>query len=647
MLNSFRRFVRSRAGAVVAFIVLGLIALAFAATDITGLTPGGGGVARDDVAEVGDRGVGAAELRQAVQTDVQALRARQPTLDIQQYLTLGGLDRTLDRLVSGLVISIFGEENGLAVSKRSVDGVIAGAPIFQNDITRQFDQTAYENYLAANRLTDAQVREDIRRSLIGQRLFGRLEQASFVPEQVALPYAAMLLERRQGQIGFIPASAAPSGPAPTPAEIQAFYNRNRQRYTVPERRVIRYATVTPAQVAAQARPTDAEVAQAYSSDRARYGPTERRTITQVIVADQRGAAALAARVRGGASVAEAARAAGLEPTTQNAVERAAYAGVAGQAAAQAAFSAPEGGVIGPVRGSLGFVVARVDDVSQAPGRTLEQVRPEIVAALTERKTAEALANAQQAVDDALNDNATFDEIVADRRLQPVTTRPLLASGVDPEAPAQPDPALAPIVQAAFGVETDDPPQLVAVGQDGAFALVDVGQVVPAAPRPIAAIREQVARDLQADRARQATRRIASQVVAAAGRGGTLAQALSASGVSVPAPRPVDITRAQVAANARGAEPAQVLLFSMAPGTAKLLQAPDDSGYFVVKLDRSIPGDARGNAQLVRDVRADLGRQVGREYSEQLARAARNAVGVQIDQDAVGRVRSDLQGNSGQ
>ncbi|PAX09349.1 peptidylprolyl isomerase [Sphingomonas lenta] len=646
MLNSFRRFVRSRAGAVVAFVVLGLIALAFAATDITGLTPGGGGVARNDVAEVGGQGIGAAELRQVAQSEVEAVRTRQPTFDVQQYLAAGGLDQTLERLIGSLALFRFGEEQGMAVSKRSIDGEIASIPALRGP-TGQFDQTLYESLLRERGLTDAQIRQDIARDLMARRLLAPTQGASQVSQQLALPYAALLLERRQGQIGFIPNSAAPAGPAPTPAEVQAFYQRNIPRYTVPERRVVRYAVVTPGQVAARAQPTDAEIQQAYNADRARYAPTERRTITQVVVADQAGANALAARVRGGTSVADAARAAGLAATTQEELDRNAYVGIAGQAAAQAAFSAQEGAVIGPVRGPIGFIVARVDDVVQVPGRTLEQVRSEIVAALTQRKTADALAETQQAIDDALNDNATFDEIVTDRRLQPTTTPPLLASGINPEAPAQPDPALGPVVQTAFQVEADDPPQLVPTGADGGFALVDVGQVVPAAPRPLAQIRDQVARDLVADRARQATRRIAAQVVAAAGRGGTLAQALSASGVNVPAPRPVDVTRAQVAARARGAEPGQVLLFSMAPGTAKLLQAPDGSGYYVVKLDRSVPGDARANAGLVRDVRADLGRQIGREYAEQFVRAARAAVGVEIDRDAVTRVRSDLAGNNAQ
>src|SRR3546814_12695861 len=56
--------------------------------------------------------------------------------------------------------------------------------------------------------------------------------------QVALPYAALLLEKRQGHVGFVPATAVAAGKAPTDAEIATFYSHETARYTVPERREI-------------------------------------------------------------------------------------------------------------------------------------------------------------------------------------------------------------------------------------------------------------------------------------------------------------------------------------------------------------------------------------------------------------------------
>jgi peptidyl-prolyl cis-trans isomerase D len=642
MLSFFRRIINSRAGVVVTFVVLAVIAIAFAASDITGLSSGTTSIGGGSVARVDGDKIGPAELRQAAEGEVEALRREQPGLDMAGFVAAGGLDNALERMLTGLALDRFGASQGMVVSKRSVDGEIASIPGLQGP-TGRFDQALYERLVAERRLTDAQVRRDIAREIMARWLTAPQVGASQVPAQLALPYASLLLEKRSGSVALIPAATMPAGAPPTVAEIATFYSRNRARYTVPERRVVRYAAVSPAQVAAQATPSAEDVARAFAADRARYAPSERRTIAQVIVADRAGADALAAKVRGGQSVADAARAAGLEASTQREVDRAAYTASAGKAAADAAFGGAKGAVVGPVRGTLGFVVARIEAVEQVPGRTLDQVRPEIVAALTKQKTAEALDRLRSGVEEALADDATFDEVVADRKLAATTTKPLLASGVDPDAPtARPDPTLLPMLQAAFGSEEGDRPQVVPLGTDGGFAVVALGRVVPAAPRPIDQIRAQLVRDLVGERQRAAARKVADQVAAKAGRGGPgLAAALSAAGVRGPAPRPVSFARAQLVANPRAVPPALVMMALMTPGTAKVVEAPDRSGWTVVRLDRIDAGDARRNAGVVEATRADMGRVVGREFVEQLARAARKAVNARIDADAVAAVRRQL------
>ena len=226
----------------------------------------------------------------------------------------------------------------------------------------------------------------------------------------------------------------PAGPAPSDADVQTFYTRNIQRYTLPERRVVRYAVVNPAAVAAQSVPSDAEIARYYQSNQSRYAATQKRDVTQVIVADQAGANALAAKAKGGTSLADAARAAGLEASVQKGVDKAAYATQSSAAVADAVFGAAQGAVVGPVRGTLGFVVAKVDAITQVPGKTLAQARPEIVAELTKQKQAAALGEMRNAIEDSLSGNATFDEVVADRKLKAETTPAVTAQAPRPRHP---------------------------------------------------------------------------------------------------------------------------------------------------------------------------------------------------------------------
>ena len=86
MLTFFRRIINSKAGIVVTFIVLGIVAIAFAAGDITGLGGGTSALSGGSVATVGGQKVAAAELRSRVQTELQAARQQQPTATMEQLL---------------------------------------------------------------------------------------------------------------------------------------------------------------------------------------------------------------------------------------------------------------------------------------------------------------------------------------------------------------------------------------------------------------------------------------------------------------------------------------------------------------------------------------------------------------------------------
>ena len=512
MLSFFRRLINSRVGVIVTLGLLVVIALAFAAGDVSGLrTQGMAALAGDGVAKVGGQTVAVTELRSRVQNEFDAARQQQPTLTMAQFVAGGGVDSTLQRLVTGMALSRFGSKQGMVVSRRAIDGALASLPGLRGP-NGQFDQITYERLLSARKLTDAQVRTDLGQQTIVEQLTVPTLGATQVPAQLAQPYASLLLEKRQGQIGFVPTKALMTDSKPSDADLAAYYQRNIARYTVSQRRIIRYATVSADTVKVRATPTDADIAAYYKAHQADYAAAEKRTIESV-VADPATAAAIAAKVKGGASVADAAKGAGLEAAVSTPRDKAATAAALSPAVADAVFAATKGAVVGPVKGLLGSVVARVTSIDQIAGRSLDQAKPDIVKELSRTKSLQLLGTMHDAMDDSLAHNATFDEIVADRKLTPVTTAPLIQNGVDPEHVAQPDPALTPVVQAAFQAEDGDPPQLVTINKDGTFALVALGKIVPAAPRAMASIREDLVRDYNIDQARVAARKAAAAIVA--------------------------------------------------------------------------------------------------------------------------------------
>ncbi|HEY0594384.1 SurA N-terminal domain-containing protein, partial [Sphingopyxis sp.] len=336
MITAIRAMFSSTIGKFLALAFVLLVGVAFALGDVTGNSTFGG-IGGANVAKVGSEEIGIGELRDRARQAYNQARQQQPTLTMAAFVEAGGLDQVLDQLVEGLAFDQFASKMGFSVSKRLIDGRIADLPAFAG-VAGTFDQKVFENFLRQNGVTEAQLRRDLRQQLLIEQLAAPIASMPRIGLGMAQPYAALLLEQRRGQATFIPASPfAPAGD-PGDAVLQKYLAQNKAKFTVPERRVIQYALFDRSAVPVPA-VADAEIAKVYKDNAARYAASETRRFAQVIVPDQAAANALAAKVRGGTSLAAAAQAAGLSASTTGDLTQSAYAATSSAAAAKAAFAA--------------------------------------------------------------------------------------------------------------------------------------------------------------------------------------------------------------------------------------------------------------------------------------------------------------------
>ena len=641
MLSSFRRGLMAK-------LMLGVLFLTLVAMVITGFGTGGGGLGDlgglggDTVASVDGEKLTSNRLRDETQRQFERLRREQPELDLAAFLRRGSMEEVLDQLIDLTAITVFGREQGLGVSRQMIDRDIAAVPAF-HDLTGRFDDATFRRVLAQERLTEQQLRDDLQSRLIQRQLVLPVAGSAFVPNAIAQQYASLLLEQRSGVVGAVPSAAMGAGAEPTEAELNAFYRTSQARYTIPERRVIRYALFGRDQVAAATQATDAEIQAAYRQNPA-YAARETRSLSQVVLPNEAAAKAFAQKVAGGTAFAAAALQAGYSPsdTALGVNTREDLAGKSSPAVAAAAFGAAEGATVGPIRSPFGWHVIRVDDVIVNAARPLAAVRDEIAAQIQQRKAADAVSDLAAKIEESIGDGSSFEEIVAAQRLAVVETAPVTARGAAPDNPGWQAPAeLQPLLEGAFAVEPGDDPAVETVQENQRYALVAVARAIPAAAPPLARIRDRVKADLIARRASERARAVAAAIVARINAGTPPAQAFAQADAKLPPVQPLTATRRDIARQNAQVPPPMAMMFSLPRGKARLLPAPDGRGWFIVYLDRIVPGDARREPGLAEAVKGQFAQILGDEYAQQFTAAIRSNLEVKRNDEAVRKLRAEL------
>lgn len=644
MLQFFRNFFQSKLGIPITLAFLALIAIAFASSDLANTGTFGGVAGGDRVAVVGDRKIDSSDLVAGAQSALDRARQTNPNLSMDAFIEQGGLEDVLEQMVDRAAIAEYARRHGLRAGENLINSEILAIPQFRG-ANGEFDSAVFRRLIGAQGLSEADFRADLAQGFLAQQLLVPVAFGGKAPATVVSHYAALLKERRKGAIGVIPAAAfAPEG-APSQAALETYYTENRGDYIRPERRVIRYAVFGPEALGERAEPTAEEIRARYEEDSARYAAREERRLTQLIVPTREAANAIRERVSAGGSLEVAAREAGFDTVTLGSISRQDLAAQSSDEVARAVFAADRGAIAVPARSALGWHVVQVDAIDSTPARSLDQVRGEIAEALRTEKRNAALADLAASIESRLAEGVSLADVTQDLGLDIQTTRPLLATGTvyGTSGETAPD-VVAPAIETAFQM-SEGQPQIAEIERGQTFLIFEASEIVPSAPAPLAEIRSDVVADWRQAQGAKAARAAADRILQRVRKGATLAAAIAEEEAELPGAEQIDLTREQLAAM-QGRFPAPIaLLFSMAEGTTKKLEAPDDNGWFVVDLDDIETGEVSREDPVFAQASADLGIAMGREYADQLRIALRKELGVELNEAAVDAVRKQLLGQN--
>lgn len=621
------------------FVLVAMVITGFGTGGSGGLgsLSGGGSPSGNEIAKVGSVAITTEMANNQFNQDFQQLRQNLPTAQITEFLNQGGFEGSVQRLIALEAMRQFGQAHGIVTTRGMIDAAISTAQEFQQfRIGGNFDSAMFERALQQAGVSLAQVREEYSRRLTQQQLLLPVTTGFTVPQGVANLYAMVPAEQRSGMIGVVPVGAIERSLHPSEAEISAYYQRYRDFFTIPERRVVKYALIGAEQVTITP-PTEAEITTVYNNT-PRYQAGQIRTLESLNFGSsgtaQADAAAFVARVRGGASFQQAAQAAGrgdayVRSVNKNQTE---FATLVPREIATQAFDAQQGAIIGPVRSPLGWYVVRVEAASG--GRPLDSVRADIVRELERRKRAAAIAALATQLEQLIEEGKGFEEVANGARLTVVTSAPITVQGRLANGQAWPalSPELRLLLPAAFEMDADDStPQIASLQENTRYALIGIERSEAAAPAPLADIHDAVRNQLVRRTALRQARQIADAIAARINNGATPAAAFAQAGIPLPPPQPISTTRSTVMM--QQAPESLRVFFRLRPGTAAVVAAPNSGGWVVAAPLQSTRATT-ASPQSAASARAQLGQAAEDEAQWQFLKAMERTVGVQRNEEAI-------------
>lgn len=618
MLNIFRAG-RSNVliWALMALLVLGL----------AGFGIGVGGLGGGSIAQVGSRDIEAEAYARALDQELRAMSGQLgralPMEEARQF----GIDRAvLARLVNDAALDAEAERLGLSSGDAAVRDAVTSQTAFRG-LAGEFDREAYRFALEGAGLTppefEAMLRDETTRGIIA----ASVQAPVAMPDTAALTILGFLGEaRRFDWLRLGPEQLDAPVAAPTEAELAAYYEANTDRYLRPETQAITYASVTPEALAERIQIPEEALRAAYEAAGDRYDTPERRILDRIGFGTAEQAAEAKARIDAGETdfdAVAAERGLSAQEIDQGPVSAAELA----PEARAAVFAAEGPGIVGPVATPLGPSLFRINAILAASTRPFEEARAELA---REQALVEARARIRDeapVIDDLIAGGATVEEIAAETELELGT----LALAADTTGGLADDPAFRALAADARPGEETDPAALAS----GGIVVLRVDEVRPAAPIPLAEIRDRVVADWQADATGKLLLDQLEQEEArlrSAGIEGGAKLAEIARSFDVPVQSAGPLNRGDTLPGVPPELTARV--FAATPDSAVAM--PDGAGLILAQVTEVIPFDpeTEENAALLAQLTPKLRDQAADDALALFTNAVRDAAGVSVNQPLI-------------
>lgn len=523
--------IRDKVTGWIAWIFLGAIAIVFI---FWGIDFGTGVVTY--AAKVDGERISAQEVRRAWQMQQSRLQ-QMMRAELPEALVKSQQSAILDQFVRQSLLEQRARKFGYRVSDAALAQRVMEMPEFQVD--GKFSKDRYNALLRSSGLSEAQFEEDLRSdTLIRQVQTGIVDSAFALPYELDRRFA---LEKQEREVDYalIAAKDFMDQITVTDDEIQKWYEEHQSEYMLPEKVDLQYLELTRDRAASAIEVTEEALREYYEQVKEKYQTPERRRARHILIttddgldeaAAEKKAADLLAKAQSGEDFAKLAKENSKDPGS------AAQGGDLGWAERgmfvapfeEALFGMTVGELRGPVKTQFGYHVLKLEEIEPGHLRSFDDVRTELETEYRrERSDALFYEQTQKLGDLAFESLTELESVAKALGLELKTVANVTREGGE-GLPPNPQ-----IIEAAFSedvLERGQNSPLIEVDENHAMVL-RVTRHVPAEPRPLAEVREQIVSAIKTQAARDAATAKGQDALARLEKGEAWSDVASSLGLS--------------------------------------------------------------------------------------------------------------------
>lgn len=458
-----------------------------------------GATAPDSLARIGDQSITVADVREQLNQISTRTRNQIPSqleaIYAQQILKQMVFQKELELEARRLGIRVTDEERAdrirLYLPTAYIGGAFVGMDRYAAEVQQKFGMGV------------AEFEEEVRKGLL-QEKFRRLVTDGITPSQAELlDEFRYRNEKIQIAFAYISPGELEARIVPEEAAVKAEYEKNKARFQVPERRIVRYALVDLQHIRQGIQVADDELKSLYQSRIQLYQVPNRVHAQHILfrtagkpdaeVAEiQKKAADVLKQARGKSKFEDLAR----KYSEDGSKEKGGDLGWIEQGQTvlefeKAAFSLPKGAISDLVRTQFGFHIIRVVDKETAHTKSFEEVKESLRAPLLLEKADQEAAKQADLVAAAIrkSNRASVDELAREFHLSVAETRPVATMEPLLEFANSPE-----VQEAIFRLRQRE--LNVPIRTDRGYAVLSVKEIRPAHQGSLEEVRERVVQDLK-------------------------------------------------------------------------------------------------------------------------------------------------------